>query len=364
MSRLTIQIVIASVALLSVLVVGAARAGDGVFEINMACATSGAGCFPGDTGGFPVTVTQSGSYRLTGNLNVTENQTAILIQADDVSIDLAGFAILGPNTCSFTGSAFVCTSPGVGRGITRGNALINGTTVRNGVIRGMGQFGIFLWARARVQDVTVEDNGASGLLVSQNSIVERSISRLNANHGVAMGDSSIAANCVISDNFGVGISFGGQGTVLGSNISNNRGGGIVSGGGVITDNVVKDNGASTSAPAIFLFGWGVVRSNDVSFNRGPGISIDAAAVLADNQVTNNGGCGAELGAVSGQASTLGGNVFVGNNTANTCNGNNFGNQKQIRGVAFASTCNVTTCSNASLTLPGSFCPPNTPSCPP
>ena len=43
---------------------------DGVIEINTAKALAG-GVTTGDTPGFPVTISESGSYRLTGNLTVS-----------------------------------------------------------------------------------------------------------------------------------------------------------------------------------------------------------------------------------------------------------------------------------------------------
>jgi hypothetical protein len=66
----------------------------GVLEINHTCATL-AGCFAGDTAGYPVTIASLGSYRLTSNLVVPDVDThGIRVQADDVAIDLAGFAIV------------------------------------------------------------------------------------------------------------------------------------------------------------------------------------------------------------------------------------------------------------------------------
>ena len=52
-----------------------ALASDGVLEINQTCAVQ-TGCFPGDTAGFPVKITASGSYRLTGNLVVPDAFTS------------------------------------------------------------------------------------------------------------------------------------------------------------------------------------------------------------------------------------------------------------------------------------------------
>ena len=50
-------------------------AGDGVLEINQACAVE-TGCMPGDTAGFPVAILTSGSYRLTSSPAVPD-ETAV-----------------------------------------------------------------------------------------------------------------------------------------------------------------------------------------------------------------------------------------------------------------------------------------------
>lgn len=68
---------------------------DGVTEINQTIALSG-GVTPGDAAGFPVTIDQAGSYRLTGNLTVpNENTTAVVISVEGVTLDLNGFSIIG-----------------------------------------------------------------------------------------------------------------------------------------------------------------------------------------------------------------------------------------------------------------------------
>jgi hypothetical protein len=69
-------------------------AGDGVLEINQTCATE-TGCFPGDAPGFPVTLNESGSFALTGNLFVDVEATAIEVGARPVDLDLNGFTIEG-----------------------------------------------------------------------------------------------------------------------------------------------------------------------------------------------------------------------------------------------------------------------------
>ena len=90
-----------------------ALAVDGVLEINQTCALTG--CFSGDAAGFPVTLSETGSYRLTGVLTLSDSdETGILVTADDVSIDLNGFGIQGPNQCTGGGAAGGSVGGGIG----------------------------------------------------------------------------------------------------------------------------------------------------------------------------------------------------------------------------------------------------------
>src|SRR5438067_8861679 len=73
---------------------------DGVVLINQNAALAG-NVTPGDTPGFPVTISLPGSYKLSSNLVVPDaNTTAIEIVADDVKLDLNGFSIIGPTVCT------------------------------------------------------------------------------------------------------------------------------------------------------------------------------------------------------------------------------------------------------------------------
>jgi hypothetical protein len=62
----------------------------------------------GDSAGFPVTITQPGSYRLMSNLSVPAGLDGIVITAPNVTIDLNGYTIAGPNTCDVV--AKTCTT--------------------------------------------------------------------------------------------------------------------------------------------------------------------------------------------------------------------------------------------------------------
>jgi hypothetical protein len=71
-----------------------AYAVDGVVLIDQNRALAG-NVTPGDLPGFPVTLSQPGSYRLSSNLTVSVSLTGILATADGITIDPNGFSIIG-----------------------------------------------------------------------------------------------------------------------------------------------------------------------------------------------------------------------------------------------------------------------------
>src|SRR5437867_11366604 len=82
---------------------------DGVVLIDQSRALAG-NITPGDAPGFPVTISRTGSYALSGNLTVPNaNTTAIVVNADDVAIDLNGFSIIGPVVCKGSPVSSPCT---------------------------------------------------------------------------------------------------------------------------------------------------------------------------------------------------------------------------------------------------------------
>src|SRR5262249_44984162 len=121
---------------------------------------------PGDTPGFPVTISQPGSYRLMGNLTVPDaNTTAISITTDSVTLDLNGFSIIGPVVCDQ--SPTVCTQSGTGFGIQAADLRVTrNVRVFNGHVRGMGNVGILLSGDgSSVDRVTAENNAGIGMSV-------------------------------------------------------------------------------------------------------------------------------------------------------------------------------------------------------
>jgi hypothetical protein len=89
--------------------------------------------------------------------------TAIKVTANDVTIDLNGFAILGPAMCESdfaSPPAVTCTNTGSGIGIEGG---LLGMIVYNGTVRGMGFTGISAAIHSNVERVHVFSNGGSSV---------------------------------------------------------------------------------------------------------------------------------------------------------------------------------------------------------
>jgi hypothetical protein len=175
------------------LLAASSPAAAGTHEIDQRCALVD-GCFPGDSGGFPVTITQPGTYRLTSNLDIRgvpapQDVTAIEIvhTARGALLDLNGFALVGANTCSAPPAG--CTGNGTGYGV-RGTA--EGIEVRDGSIVGFGQDGLSIPAYGvRVDRLRAWWNGASGInLEFDAGIVVDSAAFRNGLYGIANGGGS------------------------------------------------------------------------------------------------------------------------------------------------------------------------------
>lgn len=226
-------------------------ADNGVILIDQARALAG-NVTPGDAPGFPVTISQPGTYRLSGNLTVPPKTTAIHISADFVTLDLNGFSIAGPVVCP--GRPAKCPAPTDGVGVQSGGDVLigpRGIRVENGSVRGMGSFGILLNGDGNfVSRVTVDRNAGGGMHVA-GSVVE-SVAIENGSFG-------IFANAVRESgalqNTGDGILLDAGGVAAGNVSSSNGGFGIFVPFGTATGNtafVNKSFGISTSCPSTIV----------------------------------------------------------------------------------------------------------------
>lgn len=307
-----------------------AAAGDGVLEINHACAT-GDGCFPGDAPGYPVEIIEPGSYRLTGNLEIRDAATdGVLVKVDDVSLDLGGFEIRGVIQC--TGSPLVCIGSGPGSGVN--GVSQRGVRVSNGLVVGAGSFGVLLGTHALVDSVHVRSNGIDGVQVSARSLVRNCVAFRNGRFGftaaigVNMTGNAASENgshglrcnsgCSVTGNTsvqnggdGINVSIGSL--VRGNSAFQNGEDGIESStGGAILDNNVSQNGDDTDPTTddgIECSDGCSVRGNTVRDNRGYGLNLGNGSVYRENVVTQN-----DTGTVTGTGTNRGANYCSGPGT--------------------------------------------------
>ena len=202
---------------------------DGVVLIDQNRALAG-NVTPGDAPGFPIRISVPGSYRLSGNLTVPNvNTSAILLATSHVTIDLNGFAILGPVDCS---GGFPCAgappgpnavgAPGI---MLEGEGPLFNIAIRNGIIQGMGGEAIrlvgdsnlveYIYARSNVAGFSLLASADAGASTVQHCTLQRN------------GLGIIITNGRVSNN-----------TIFG----NNTFGIAITGRGLITDNVIDRNG--------------------------------------------------------------------------------------------------------------------------
>ena len=278
---------------------------DGVIEIN--AATAAAGGFAGgfiDTPGFPVSISVPGSYRLTGNLIVTEIGTnAVVINSSDVTLDLNGFTIMGT-----------------------GGALGSATGIRSSQ------------ANVRIQNGTVSDFTNAGIdLGGDFAMVDNVRSIGNSGIGIAVDDDAVVSNCISSENGSTGISAQFASTIRDSIATGNGVSGIFCANRCI---IARNAVAQSGTVGIESNNGSKVSDNNVSLSGGNGISVNDGALVTGNSSRDNGGDGIQVHdgcTVSGNTSSVNGGHGVCAFSGNTILGNTLAGNTG-RGIDALSSC--------------------------
>lgn len=242
-SRFSILSLRAAALLLACAFFSTLQAAEGVIEINQLCAEQ-SGCFSGDTAGFPVTISAEGSYQLTSNLDVSalpvpEDVTAIEVTVGNVTVDLNGFAILGPVDCVSSPVTSCSPTGGDGYGILTSSLSTDYVDIRNGLIQGMGRHGLWCRALCRMSGLTVQENSQIGIQASDSgSILRNNI--VNRNGGAGISGGSMLVNNTVKHNVGDGISVT-SGRVVDNVSLSNRGNGIRCRNCLMTGNTASGN---------------------------------------------------------------------------------------------------------------------------
>lgn len=262
----------------SLLTLGAslAYAVDGVIEINQAKVLA-------NGGHFPYVINYAGSYRLTSNLDVTSDvtsstaaadRTALLIQAEDVTIDMNGFSITGPSYCDGTS----CAPAGNGSGIFSYSSKI---TVTNGKIRGMGAYGIRLGEQASIEDIHASHNAAGGLNAGSGRIAN-CFTTYNGGFEIGM-QNGVVDGCHASSQSAGFAAVVVSGAIVKSLIRNSGSGSALSvSAAVVADNVLF------AASGLALSGSSATIDRNAMHSGGPSAASLSSSVYSRNSIVNNG----------------------------------------------------------------------------
>ncbi len=240
----------------------------------------------------PFTIDACGSYFLTRCLTGVPGSAGITIDADDVTLDLNGFALIGVPG-SLQG---IVVQPG------RRNVAVLDGTIRswggNGVeavnaanaqlhdLRASdnGGSGLMVGFAGIIRDCTASDNAGSGLVAGLGGIVSRSTANGNGVNGIVAPFAATATGCVIEGctargNSFVGIFAGDGSTVSRSAVTQNGTGGVSVGSGC---NVVECTVLLNGEDGINAFD-SLVRGNTARGNLGAQINAPSSTLLENHE---------------------------------------------------------------------------------
>lgn len=243
-------------------------------------------------------ITQSGSYYLTDIINLsTTGGNGIVIDADNVTLDMNGFAIFGDgnnnvNNGVTPGIGGVSDPGGSGSGILVSGEHFN-ITIKDGYLNSWQDDGIEApdVKNSIFQNLSLRYNGQNGMHVGDQNLIDNCVSFFNVKDGIFAGVGNNLINCRGGENEESGIQADSSSQFISCTAFENVGEGITAGvGSLVLGCVVSDNesigiNASTDCSILKCSAYdnnddgiradenSVVRHCIVSFNDGSGIQL-------------------------------------------------------------------------------------------
>lgn len=245
----------------------------------------------------PYIISESGSYYLSADAQATSNMfSGITIWADNVTLDLKGFSLVGDGTAGRHG-VFI-------------EGDLKNIVVRNGTIRNWGGNGVQAASATKCQadGLRVMGNAGSGVNLPGNEQIvtncvvgengdsaSTDISGIRVGEGSRVTSSTVSGNGKSADGDVYGIRVGGGSTISG-NIAHNNGYsadgdyvyGIHTGNGcTVTENTSRDNGDFVDTGSVYgihLGGYNLVDQN-TAFDNGFGAGTVTNMTLGVNGCT-------------------------------------------------------------------------------
>jgi hypothetical protein len=241
---------------------------DGEILINQARVQAGQ-ITPGDTPGFPVTISKPGSYRLSGNLTVPRGVNGIVITVSNVTLNLNGFQI-------------ALESTGPGYGITDNGVALTGVTLRNGTICSFDEAINLIKSQVVIENIQIPNGADQGILAGPCSMVKNNVVARLGLSGITAGADSIITGNVVSNCYGSAIAAGSGSIVCNNSVSDNR-----DGINVGTNCIVKGNTSLRNQLGGITVGAGSTVMGNTASNCRTGLGIDSPCTVIGNTSVNN-----------------------------------------------------------------------------
>lgn len=315
-----------------------------------------------------IIITNSGSYYLSSNLNVTQ-ANGIYISAPGVTLDLNGFLITrtsgsGGNGIWSTGTLLTTVHNGTVVGFDIGILanLVAGCRLEKVAVSGCSSFGMLVGVGARIIDCSAHDNAGTGIYAGKGSSLSGCIAYSNQGlaglysaEGSAWNDCTAYDNestsgiqalygstlkgCVAYDNHGsYGIRVGYGSTLNNCSAFSNQGTGsssygIYTGPGSTVLGCSAYSNGNTNAPSSASQGVGIligigssIKDCSLRGNLGDGIYVNSDCLVEGNICVNNGlldGDGAGIHVASFQCRIDGNSVTKNDRGIDVDGANNF-----------------------------------------
>jgi hypothetical protein len=293
----------------------------------------------------PFTINKTGSYYLTTNLTGTTSAAGILISANDVTLDLNGFALIGvAGSLDGVSLTNAWTNLVVLNGTIRdwGGRGIDATSARNSQFERLrilsnGGVGLLAGPESLIRDCLVQGsilndgffasagstfsgctsigNGGSGFNTYEKCLATGCLAKENAGYGfypaddcafvgcTALANQNVGIqaglyngcriqDCTVTGNTNAGIACGSQALVSGCLVRGNSGDGIlaVTRCRIVNNHCVANGSGSSSYAGINLIGFSnYVEGNTLAANRNNGLNVSGgnANRIVKNSVMSN-----------------------------------------------------------------------------
>jgi hypothetical protein len=177
----------------------------------------------------PYQINTPGSYILTSNLTTTvAGQNAIVINVPNVTLNLNGYTISGPDVCTSAGCSSATGNVGV-------LAETTNTVVENGNISGFG-YGVYIES-GQVENVGIS-SCAIGVFAMQATVHHNQISKIS-DWGIYALNSTVSENQVAAAGNGI---YGSFSSIVSNSSYENTTYGALLAGGFATGNTFGGNG--------------------------------------------------------------------------------------------------------------------------